>query len=182
MAGHTKLATKAAPRKNAKHTTKTAALSPRAVAVEKKRAEALELRLAGWIFSAIGEAIGVSEGRAYELVEEALASIVHPPLEKVREMELTRLDALLTTYFPQAIQGNSVGFGIVERIMAMRAKYLGLYAPLQVKATMQGSVEHSGQVDHSHTFKVEFVDAATGKEIEGLALPAPVNGKGNGHG
>lgn len=174
-----KLATKPAARKGAKATVKTSALSPRTIAVEKKRAAALELRLAGWNFPDIGEKIGVSQGRAYDLVEEALSAIVHPPLEAVKEMELNRLNALLATFFPKAIKGNLSSFGVVERIMAMRAKYLGLFAPIQVRAKMEGSVEHSGQIDHSHTFKVEFVDAATGEEIEGLALPAPVNGKGH---
>ena len=63
-------------------------LSPRAIATSRKRAEAIKLRAAGETFEQIAEIIGVTTGRAHQLVDEALrhsAAGAHGPLRLSEE-------------------------------------------------------------------------------------------------
>lgn len=103
--------------------------SPRAIAIAKKRGEALEYRLAGWSFRAIGEAMGCSAQRAYVLVEEALKATLNDPAETVRTLELVRLDEMMIGAFDAAKNGDGAAVDRVLKIMDRRAKLLGLDAP-----------------------------------------------------
>ena len=81
-------------------------LSPRAIVVAQKRAQAMEYPLQGSTFFDIGKALGVTPGRAHQLVDEALSESVATPAEELRTLELGRLEYLLTAFFPRALRGD----------------------------------------------------------------------------
>jgi hypothetical protein len=103
-------------------------LSPQRLATMEKRAEATRLRVAGRTFTQIGEALGVTTGRAYQLVDEALYATLAAPAESLRQIELVRLDQLQTAVYRKAVGGDHRAAGLVLKIMARRAKLTGLDA------------------------------------------------------
>ena len=82
-------------------------LSPRALAVAAKRAEAVRLRAAGVTFQSIAESLAVTTGRAHQLVDEALRATVAEPAEALRALQQLRLDAALRACFPRACTGGA---------------------------------------------------------------------------
>lgn len=119
-------------------------------ATARRRAEALELRLAGLSYRAVGERLGVSESRAWRIVEAALRAAVSEPAAGVRRLELERLDVLLEEAMRQLrldhamVSHGKVVPGVVDegaklaaldrclRIQERRARLLGLDAPAKV--------------------------------------------------
>ena len=57
--------------------------------------------------------------------------MIREPAESVLNLELARLDHLLMGSYPKAIKGDPVAINSVLRIMAQRARYLGLEVPAQ---------------------------------------------------
>src|SRR5690349_13955650 len=77
-------------------------LSPRAIAAAAKRAEAARLRAGGATFQQIGETLGVTTGRAHQLVDEALQLTVAESVDELRALTMARLETLMTVYFERA--------------------------------------------------------------------------------
>ena len=131
-------------------------LSPRAIAVAQKRAQAMEYRLQGRTFFDIGKALGVTPGRAHQLVDEALAATLQEPAGHLRALALARLEAVMTGVFGKAVNGDTKAVTIVLKIIDRQAKLLGLYEPPVYP------------VDHH--FSIEFVEPR--QVIEGAKEPA----------
>lgn len=153
-------------------------LSGRALAAAEKREQAYEMRLQGYTsFRQIGEALGVSAARAYQMIQdEALARRVafEPRIEAARERALERYEALMTGHMANALKGDPAATGLVLRIMEDMRKLLGLDAPVKVIEKVEGQVNVSGNVNVNHRLvEVRFVKAADGKVIEGMTLPSP---------
>ena len=102
-------------------------LSPRAIAVSQKRGQAMEYRLQGWTFFDIGKALGVTPGRAHQLVDEALEATLQEPAAHLRALALARLEAVMTGVFGKAVNGDTKAVTIVLKIIDRHAKLLGLY-------------------------------------------------------
>jgi hypothetical protein len=102
--------------------------SPRAIAVAQKRAEAMKHRLQGRTFEQIGIALGVTAGRAYQLVDEALAATLREPAEQLRKLELVRLEAAIRAVYPRVVKGDMKAIDALLKIMDRQARPLGLYA------------------------------------------------------
>ena len=56
----------------------------------------MEYRLQGRTFIDIGKALGVTPGRAHQLVDEALAATLQEPAAHRRALALARLEAVMT--------------------------------------------------------------------------------------
>ncbi len=97
-----------------------------------RRIRALELRQAGASYRQIGRQLQVSEAQAFRDVERALAALAKfqdTEAEKVRTLELARLDAMLIPMLRQAEKGSQGAVDRVLRIMERRAKMLGIDGP-----------------------------------------------------
>lgn len=106
-------------------------------AVRMKRA--LSLRLQGKSYDAIAAEMKLGHrSSAFRLVADAIEGIPKEEAEQVLAMELERCDAMLVALQPKIEKGNTLAVDAALKIMARRAKYLGLDAP-----TKQ---EHSGSV------------------------------------
>ena len=113
-------------------------LSPRAIAVAEKRAQALRLRARGETFRRIAETLGVTTGRAHQLVDEAMRETVQEPAEHLRQIELARLDMMMPAVMEKARRGRLRSVYTILRIMERRARLLGLDASPDHDAEMSG--------------------------------------------
>lgn len=102
---------------------------------EARALQALDLRLAGASYRAIGETLHISHTQAQRDVSMMLHELASEPANKVREAELGRLDRLLLAHWPKAILGDHKATGTVLSIMDRRAKLLGLDAPQRIDIT-----------------------------------------------
>ena len=76
--------------------------SSKSIKVLDRENEALKLRMVGLTFNEIGRRMGITGGRAHQLVTGAMESRINEyseTLDKVRRMELARLDHMWSTHF-----------------------------------------------------------------------------------
>lgn len=100
-------------------------------AAERQR-KALEARKAGATYDQIARQLNYgSTSAAHKAVMTALRKTIQEPADELRQLELTRLDALLIPVWGQAMKGSLPAIDRAIRIMERRAKLLGLDAPLK---------------------------------------------------
>lgn len=120
--------------------------------------QALQLRMAGLDFFAIGQRMGVVKSQAWKLVDEGLRQARAEAVEvasELRDMELARLDRLWTALWQEAIGRPAKGQpgdadyqpatdadpAAVDRLLkisAQRCKLLGIDAPERLELTGAG--------------------------------------------
>lgn len=104
--------------------------------------KALDLRTAGVAYSSIGQALGISKTRAYELVMlglEELAESIVETATRVRDLELRRLDAIVMAHHPQ--RQNPRNAEILLKASKRRSEILGLDAPTKIAQTTPDGAE-----------------------------------------
>jgi hypothetical protein len=94
--------------------------------------ECLNLRLAGYDYNTIAKNVGYQSGSAaYKAVQRAIMKTLKEPAKEVRDLELQRLDEMMTGLWLTATAGTTEiikmrAIDSILRIMDRRAKYLGL--------------------------------------------------------
>jgi hypothetical protein len=68
----------------------------------------------------------VSQSTAFGYIDTALREIVHEPAERLRQLELQRLDEMQRAIFAQACGGDTTAIQTVLKIMDRRARLEGL--------------------------------------------------------
>ncbi len=99
---------------------------------------ALDMRISGKSYRAIGDALGVSDKAAWNLIDRELARIRLENAEKrqvVIEMELARLDRMTEKLDPGVELGDPDAIRTMLAVQARRSKLLGLDAPTQINVT-----------------------------------------------
>ena len=121
-----------------------------------RAAKALRLRLNGATYRDIADALDVSPGTVHADITRALADIPRPEADALRELEVTRLDALQLACWDDATAGNLAAIDRCVKIIVLRARLLGLDAPQQVQLA-------TADVDLDATVEriMRVVDAAT---------------------
>lgn len=110
--------------------------APERVHAAENRKKAVELRVQGASFAAIGRALGVSAMMAHKYITKELKELAidtRESTDQLRQMELLRLDRMELALWDQAI--NDKEYGAVDRvlrIMERRAKLMGLDAPATI--------------------------------------------------
>lgn len=95
-----------------------------------RAAQAMQLRILGHTFDTIAKQCGYHDrGAAYHAVQRELKRTVQQPADELRTLEVERLDALLRTFLPKALKGDTWSADRVLALMERRAKLLGLDAP-----------------------------------------------------
>lgn len=127
-------------------------------AVERQR-KALELRKAGVSFERIATELGyASSAGSYQAVMAALDKTLREPADKVRSLELERLDAVSIRMYQQAREGNLGAIDRLMRLMERRARLLGLDMATQLEVGGLGG----GPIKVQEV----FIDAGPGDEAE----------------
>ena len=102
-------------------------------AIERQR-QALEMRKAGHSYPAIATALEyASTSGALKAVTSALTRTLQEPADEVRQLELTRLDAMLAAIWGRVEDGELPAFDRAQDIMKRRAALLGLDMPTKVE-------------------------------------------------
>jgi hypothetical protein len=106
--------------------------SPRRIAAVEKQSQALELRKAGATYDSIAQTIGYSSRAGAALaVEAALRKTLQEPADELRKLDLERLNTMLLAIWARARQGSLDDIDMVLKILARKAKLLGLDAPVK---------------------------------------------------
>lgn len=94
-----------------------------------RQAKALELRGRGLSYYDIARQLGYrGPSGAWKAVTSALDKMLREPSEQVRQIELARLDALLSGVWDKATHGDVKAIHAAIEIMGRRARLLGLDA------------------------------------------------------
>ena len=137
--------------------------SPRRIDGRERQRQALELRKSGATLEAIAEAVGYrSRQAAHDSIKRALAAIPRLAAQQLRDLDVDRLDRLIFAMWPRALRGDAEAVNSVLRILAQRARLLGL----EVKEPVPGSSR-----DHPlYTQPTEAVDlsAATDADLDAI--------------
>ena len=104
--------------------------TPAKIVSAERIARAMELRKGGATYEMIGVDLGVSTPRAFEIVNDALKALVTEPTEKVRKLEIERLDHMLSVIWPTATNAMSevttVDASLLDMILKAQAGVLKL--------------------------------------------------------
>lgn len=102
-------------------------------AYARRALKAMELREQGKSYEVIASTLSVSNATAFQMVQRALSRFQQEAAEDVKKMEVKRLDRMLDALWDRAMAGDDKAVERILQIMDKRAKYLGLYAPIEVK-------------------------------------------------
>jgi DNA-binding NarL/FixJ family response regulator len=109
-----------------------------AVEVEARRQQVLNLRRSGFSIRAIATQLNISVGQAHTDIKEALEALQQQTIEigaSYRELELERIDRMLVALDAQVKKGDTQAVNTSAKLIDMRAKLLGLYAPAKQEIT-----------------------------------------------
>lgn len=132
--------------------------APKRVRAREREDQAMKMRLAGASQQAIGDALGVSHQAVGKMLDRALdrtAKDTDANADKLRLIEIARLDRLNLKMSPLAEQGSMGAVDRCLRIMERRARLLGLDAPTKADLTTGGK-------PLSDTIGVKFIDYRVG--------------------
>lgn len=151
-----------------------AATSPKKLTKKQKAAAAVEMRIHGWTFDEIAEALGYrNRGTVHRLVQEAMVQTVEPPAHELRQLEAARLDRLQAAHFSSALGGNVKATDIVLNIMKRRAALLGLDMPIKFDVDFEKELRDAG-IDPTQALQLLiafFAGAGGGADGDGLVIP-----------
>lgn len=148
----------------------------RVQAAERER-QAVSLRIAGATYAQIAERLGVTPPAVYKMVTKHLVEVAKhtaDSAEQLRAIELQRLDALQAALWADAMRGDEQKTDRVLKVMAQRAKLLGLNAPeLFAPTDPTGKNEYTGLSDGERITKLAaLLDAARARR-DGRATEPP---------
>jgi hypothetical protein len=143
----------------------------------RRRAQVVQMRLAGASFEEIGQQLGVTDSRAHQLWTDALDRTAKEPADRWRALELQRLDQLQAAATavlhathhvihsakvvvddqsrPYVDHGPVLAaVNTLVRVMERRARVLGLDAPARVDAKVDGTLTTMDAID-AHIAELE---------------------------
>lgn len=135
---------------------------------EAKRAEVVQLRLAGHTYDEISQAVGLSVGGVRHHLSTWVESI-QPPAERAHELRETwggRLEVAHQKNWPGVVEGDAKAIEVMLRIQAQYAKLFGLELQpgIQIGVFTAEAMARAFKWDHD----AEAVEEPA-KEIEGAA-------------
>jgi hypothetical protein len=127
---------------SSKTTNRNSRTSPRRVAIQaEERRRMAQLRAAGATFRELGQEFGLDPTTVRDHIIRLLDEVSSAGTTELRTLEGERLDRLQRAIWADAIAGNVGKIDRVLKIMDQRARLFGLYAPVQVDATLSAVQE-----------------------------------------
>ena len=114
--------------------------SKRMIISREREAEAVELRKSGLTYELIGRHMGVTRSAAFKAVDrymQRLADDAQEGAERIRQLELQRLDEAMAGIYAGVIQGRKDEIELMLKLQARRTKFLGLDVPEQQETTLE---------------------------------------------
>jgi hypothetical protein len=140
---------------------------PQMIAARAHEEQALELRKKGFSYPEIGRQLGVSQAGAFQMVMRVLAAYeddIKEQVPRVRQLELERLDDMLTKLQPKINMGDDRAVNTALNLMARRAKFMGLDAPTEVHSTGEIQLVPDTDLDN----EIRQLNASLGMIAEGM--------------
>lgn len=145
-----------------------------------RRRRAVEMRLAGKWYEDIGAELGVSKQRAWTIVQDALRDTLREPADRLREVQLARIEALIAARWDTATnaEGNVAALDqdravlSLVRLLDRHARYTGIDAPVEVAIT-EPIAERAARLAG------ELAAFQAGRQAQAENPDVPANG--NGH-
>ena len=106
--------------------------TPKRATAAQRRNQALQRRIGGWTFQAIGDELGITRQAAHGLVVTALKDLNEKTMESASELqrlELERLDVMNSAIWGAVLKGDVGAIDRAIRIQARRAALMGLDSP-----------------------------------------------------
>jgi len=117
----------------------------RTAEAHERQLKALNLRKSGLGYEKIAQQLGYADhSGAYRAVMAVLERREREPAERVRDLELERLDRMIEALWPRAEQGELAVMDRVLKIMERRAKYAGLDRPTPIALTSPDGTKEYG--------------------------------------
>lgn len=101
-----------------------------------RRMEALQMRMMGFSYEAIGKRLRISTSHAHGIVTRALRNAERSSASELREMENQTLNRMQLAIWPKVIEGHLPSIDRALRISEHRRKMNGLDAPQQVEISL----------------------------------------------
>lgn len=114
------------------------ATSKTAVDSNNHKRDVMRLRVGGLTLQEIGEKVGLTKGRVWQIVKEELAVMARErraSTEELRALSLTRLDALRTALWAKGLKGDEKTIDRLIKIEREVSLLQGLYAPVKAEVT-----------------------------------------------
>ncbi len=130
-----------------------------------KEKRVIELRRAGVTYDLIAEEVGYSSASgAYHAFTRAMKRTLRESgSDELREIEADRLDRLQRFTWPLAAQGDLRAIETILRIMARRARLLGLDSPIKQEVT---TFEGGSDIDREVQRLVSLLEPNSGSESD----------------
>lgn len=107
-----------------------------------RRAQALEMRRAGQDLESIARRFGYATVYACKQdLNRAFTEVLKTPTEEARALDILRVDRMILSIWGDARDGSVSAIDRVIKLIDMRAKLLGTYAPVQVEQVTLDAVE-----------------------------------------
>lgn len=107
-----------------------------------RRAAAVEMRRAGSSLEHIADRLGyINADAARRDINPVLADVLRSPTEEARALDLLRIDGMIVSFWPDAKQGKPQAADRIMKLIELRAKLLGTFAPIQVEQVTMDAVE-----------------------------------------
>ena len=134
---------------------------PRRVLARERQRQAIELRIAGASFAVIATQLGYATAYgAYMAIDAGLKHSIQPPADALRELDTQRLERLLLSVWPQALKGDLGAIDRALKILAQRARLLGLELAPTTSVDFQGVVEHVFRIVTDAPPELRTIEAA----------------------
>lgn len=114
-----------------------------------------QLRAAGATFRELGQEFGLDPTTCRDHIIRLLDEVTYEAATELRTLEGERLDRLQRAIWPDAIAGHVGKIDRVLKIMDQRARLFGLYAPVQIDATLSAVQEADAR--RTVTERVELI-------------------------
>lgn len=130
-----------------------------------KERRVIELRRAGVTYDVIADEVGYSNASgAYHAFTRAMKRTLRESgSEELRELEADRLDRLQRFTWPAAAQGDLRAIETILRIMARRARLLGLDSPIKQEVT---TFEGGSDIDREVQRLVSLLEPDSGSKSD----------------
>jgi hypothetical protein len=131
----------------------------------------LNLRIGGASYREIARQLNYKDhSGAFRAVEAGLKKEFHEPAEKVRRMEIARLDAQLLRLTVRASQGDLEAERILLGNLKRRSELLGLDAPAKLEHSGELGIKGDMRVEHDYGQVKELLKDADFRALAGRLL------------
>jgi hypothetical protein len=129
----------------------------------------MKLRKNGATFAVIGEKLGVSERRAWTMVQEGLARLndrMAIDADKLRRETVEQIDQLLNAHMPVAIQGDTKSANVCSRLLDQRARLYCLIGSTKeaVAANPYENLSRDALIEEARRLGIYYDDPRTASD------------------